>query len=173
MQGVRNRLCNDLNDAEAQICCYGMEAIVLGVVTETRASNETKEDAAEGVDVFRIPQTAFSCPLSTFYFVTCFLFRGLGGPAGRFFDSKEVPRVLIFDDMVNLLSIRMVLNTPLAKKFISTLRKKLSKRCHCLQRNQKLVNVCFKSDSAGPTPEESGALGTSCVVGKVGFSPQF
>ena len=48
-----NRLCNDLNDAEAQICCYGMEAIVLGVVTETRASNATKEDAAEGVEVNR------------------------------------------------------------------------------------------------------------------------
>ena len=37
-----------------------MEAIVLGVVTETRASNATKEDAAEGVDVFQIPQTEFS-----------------------------------------------------------------------------------------------------------------
>ena len=33
------------------ICCYGMEAIVLGVVTETRTSNATKEDAAEGVEV--------------------------------------------------------------------------------------------------------------------------
>jgi len=35
-----------------------MEAIVLGVVTETRASNATKEDAAEGVDVNWIPSNA-------------------------------------------------------------------------------------------------------------------
>jgi len=48
-----------LDDAKAQICCYGMEAIVLGVVSETRASNATKEEAAEGVDVNRIPSNAW------------------------------------------------------------------------------------------------------------------
>ena len=74
-----------------------MEAIVLGVVTETRASDATKEDAAEGIDVFQIPQNCILSSVSASHFVTCFLFRGLGGPAGRFFYSKEVPRVLIFD----------------------------------------------------------------------------
>ena len=42
-----------LDDAEAQICCYGMQANVLGVIitviSQTRARNATKE-AAERVD---------------------------------------------------------------------------------------------------------------------------
>ena len=44
-----------------------MEAIVLGVVTETRVSNATKEDAAEGVDVFS------DSILSVFYVLTIFV----------------------------------------------------------------------------------------------------
>ena len=52
-----------------------MEANVLGVVSETRASNATKEEAAEGVDVNRISSKCICAAV---------FFRGLGGPAGRF-----------------------------------------------------------------------------------------